>query len=85
MQKLFLNTPLSQLSLFDIFNPDDGDVHNNLRIGPINDNNYYKNAIFKPIKRKFIKDRLDTIVNEPLQSPNNVALMSIPDLKTMIQ
>ena len=52
---------------------------------PSVDDAYYKNAIFKPIKRKLIKDRLDTIVNEPLQSPNNVTLMSIPDLKTMIQ
>ena len=85
LQKLFLETPLNQLTLFDIFNPDNGDVHNNLRIGPINDNNYYKDAIFQLIDRNLIKDRLDTIVNEPLQSPNNVALMSIPDLKTMIQ
>ena len=84
LQKLFLETPLSQLSLFDIFNPDDGD-DNNLRIGPINNNNYYKDAIFQLIDRNLIKDRSDTIVNEPLQSPNNVALMSIPDLKTMIQ
>lgn len=85
LQKLFLNTPLNQLSLFDIFNPVEGTAYNNLKIGPSVDDAYYKNAIFKPIKRKFIKDRLDTIVNEPLQSPNNVALMSIPDLKTMIQ
>lgn len=85
LQKLFLKTPLNQLTLFDIFNPDDGDVHNNLRIGPINNNNYYKDAIFQLIDRNLIKDRLDTIVNEPLQSPNNVALMSTPDLKTMIQ
>lgn len=85
LQKLFLNIPLNQLSLFDIFNPVEGTAYNNLKIGPSVDDAYYKNAIFKPIKRKFIKDRLDTIVNEPLQSPNNVALMSIPDLKTMIQ
>ena len=85
LQKLFLNTPLNQLSLFDIFNPVECTAYNNLKIGPSVDDAYYKNAIFKPIKRKFIKDRLDTIVNEPLQSPNNVALMSTPDLKTMIQ
>lgn len=85
LQKLFLNTPLNQLSLFDIFNPDDGDVHNNLRIGPINNNNYYKDAIFQLIDRNLIKDRLDAIVNEPLMSPNNVALISIHDIESMIQ
>lgn len=85
LQKLFLDTPLNQLSLFDIFNPDDGDVHNNLRIGPINDNNYYKNAVFQLIDRNLIKDRLDAIVNEPFQSPNNVALTSMPEIKSMIQ
>ena len=85
MQKLFLDMSLNQLMLFDIFNPVEGTAYNNLKIGPSVDDAYYKNAIFKPIKRKFIKDRLDTIINEPLQSPNNVALMSIPDLKSMIQ
>ena len=85
LQKLFLETPLNQLNLFDIFNPDDGDVHNNLRIGPINDNNYYKNAIFQLIDRNLIKDRLDAIVNEPFQSPNNVALTSMPEIKSMLQ
>jgi hypothetical protein len=85
LQKLFSNTPLNQLSLFDIFNPDDGDVHNNLRIGPINNNNYYKDAIFQLIDRNLIKDRLDAIVNEPLMSPNNVALISIHDIESMLQ
>lgn len=85
LQKLFLETPLNQLSLFAIFNPDDGDVHNNLRIGPINNNNYYKDAIFQLIDRNLIKDRLDAIVNEPLISPNNVALLSIHDIKSMLQ
>ena len=85
LQKLFLNTPLNQLSLFDIFNPDDGDVHNNLRIGPINNNNYYKDAIFQLIDRHLIKDRLETIVNEPLISPNNDVMHSIHDIKTMLQ
>lgn len=85
LQKLFLETPLNQLSLFDIFNPDDGDVHNNLRIGPINNNNYYEDAIFQLIDRNLIKDRLDTIINEPLISPNNVALLSIHDIKSMLQ
>lgn len=49
------------------------------------DDAYYKNAIFKPIKRKLIKDRLETIVNQPLISPNNVALISIPKIKSMLQ
>ena len=85
LQKLFLETPLNQLNLFDIFNPDDGDVHNNLRIGPINNNNYYKDAIFQLIDRNLIKDRLETIINEPFQSPNNVALTAIPEIKSMLQ
>lgn len=85
LQKIFLDTPLNQLSLFDIFNPDDGDVHNNLRIGPINNNNYYKDAIFQLIDRNLIKNRLDAIVNEPLISPNNVALLSIHDIESMLQ
>lgn len=85
LQKLFSNTPLTKLTLFDIFNPDDGDVHNNLRIGPINNNNYYEDAIFQLIDRNLIKDRLDAIVNEPLISPNNVALLSIHDIESMLQ
>lgn len=85
LQELFLNKPLTELMLFDIFNPDDSDVHNNLRIGPINNNNYYKDAIFQLIDRNLIKDRLETIVNEPLISPNNAVMHSIHDIKTMIQ
>ena len=85
LQKLFLNTPLNQLSLFDIFNPVEGTAYNNLKISPSVDDAYYKNAIFKPIKRKLIKDRLDAIVNEPLISPNNVALISIHDIESMLQ
>lgn len=85
LQKLFLNIPLNQLSLFDIFNPVEGTAYNNLKIGPSVDDAYYKNAIFKPIKRKLIKDRLDAIVNEPLISPNNVALLSIHNIKSMLQ
>lgn len=85
LQKLFSDTPLTKLTLFDIFNPDNSDVQNNLRIGPINDNKYYERAIFQPIDRHLVKDRLDAIVNEPLMSPNNVALMSIPDIKSMLQ
>ena len=85
LQELFLNKPLTELMLFDIFNPDDGDGHNNLRIGPINNNNYYKDAIFQLIDRNLIKDRLETIVNEPLISPNNAVMHSIHDIKTMIQ
>ena len=85
LQKLFLEAPLNQLSLFDIFNPDDGDVHNNLRIGPINNNNYYRDAVFQLIDRNLIKNRLEAIVNEPLMSPNNVALISIHDIESMLQ
>ena len=85
LQKLFLDTSLNQLMLFDIFNPDDSDVHNNLRIGPINNNNYYKDAIFQLIDRNLVKDRLDAVVNEPLMSPNNVALISIHDIESMLQ
>lgn len=85
LQKLFLDKPLNELTLFDIFNPADGDVHNNLRIGPINDNKYYERAIFKLIDRSLIKDRLEAIVNEPLLSPNNVASTSIHDIKSMLQ
>ena len=84
MQKLFLNIPLNQLTLFDIFNPDNSDVQNNLRIGPINDNNYYERAIFKLIDRHLVKDRLEAIVNEPLLSLNNVASTLIPDIKSML-
>lgn len=85
LQKLFLDKPLNELTLFDIFNPANGAVHNNLRIGPINDNKYYERAIFKLIDRHLIKDRLDAIVNEPLLSPNNVALLSIHDIESMLQ
>lgn len=85
LQKLFLDKPLNELTLFDIFNPANGAVHNNLRIGPINDNMYYERAIFKLIDRHLIKDRLDAIVNEPLISPNNVALLSIHDIESMLQ
>lgn len=85
LQKLFLETPLRDLNLFDIFNPDGADVHNNLRIGPINDNKYYERAIFQLIDRHLIKDRLDAIVNEPLVSPNNVALLSIHDIESMLK
>ena len=85
LQKLFLETPLHDLTLFDIFNPDNSDVQNNLRIGPINDNNYYERAIFKLIDRHLVKDRLEAIANEPFQSPNNVALTAMPEIKTMLQ
>ena len=85
LQKFFLETPLHDLTLFDIFNPDDSDVHNNLRIGPINDNNYYKDAVFQLIDRHLIEDRLKTIVNGPLISPNNIALISIHDIESMLQ
>lgn len=85
LQELFLNKPLTKLMLFDIFNPDDGDVQNNLRIGPVDDNDYYEHAIFQLINRHLVKDRLDAIVNEPLISPNNVTLLSIHDIESMLQ
>ena len=85
LQKLFLETPLRDLTLFDIFNPDNSDVQNNLRIGPINDNKYYERAIFQPIDRHLVKDRLEAIVNEPLISPNNAVIHSIQDIESMLQ
>ena len=85
LQKLFLETPLRDLTLFDIFNPDNSDVQNNLRIGPINDNKYYERAIFQPIDRHLVKDRLEAIVNEPLISPNNVVSPSIQDIESMLK
>ena len=85
LQKLFLDKPLNELTLFDIFNPDNADVYNNLRIGPINDNKYYERAIFQLIDRSLIKDRLEAIVNEPLISPNNAVIISIHDIKSMLQ
>ena len=85
LQKLFLDTPLGNLTLFDIFNPANSAIHNNLRIGPINDNKYYERAIFQLIDRHLVKDRLETIVNQPLISPNNVVSPSIQDIKSMLQ
>lgn len=85
LQKLFLEIPLHDLTLFDIFNPEDGDVQNNLRIGPVNDNDYYDHAIFQLINRHLVKDRLETIINQPLISPNNVVLPSIQDIESMLQ
>lgn len=85
LQKLFSDTPLNEMTLFDIFNPEDGDVHNNLKINPYNIDTYYKDAIFQFIDRHLVKDRLKTIVNEPLVSPNNVVSPSIHDIKTMLQ
>lgn len=85
LQKLFSDTPLNEMTLFDIFNPKDGDVHNNLKISPYNIDTYYKDAIFQLIDRHLVKDRLKTIVNEPLISPNNVASTSIPKIKSMLQ
>ena len=85
---LFLETaesPLNEMTLFNIFNPEDGDVHNNLKISPYDIDTYYKDAIFQLIDRHLVKDRLDAIVNEPLISPNNVALLSIHNIKSMLQ
>lgn len=85
LQKLFSGTPLNEMTLFNIFNPKDGDVHNNLKISPYNIDTYYKDAIFQLIDRHLVKDRLDAIVNEPLISPNNVVSPTTQDIKTMLQ
>ena len=85
LQKLFSDTPLNEMTLFDIFNPEDGDVHNNLKINPYNIDTYYKDAIFQFIDRRLVKDRLKTIVNGPLISPNNVVSPSVQDIKSMLQ
>lgn len=85
LQKLFSGTPLNEMTLFDIFNPKDGDVHNNLKISPYNIDTYYKDAIFQLIDRHLVKDRLDAIVNEPLISPNNVVSPSIQDIESMLK
>lgn len=85
LQKLFSGAPLNEMTLFDIFNPKDGDVHNNLKISPYNIDTYYKDAIFQLIDRHLVKDRLDAIVNEPLISPNNVVSPTTQDIKTMLQ
>ena len=83
LQKLFLDTPLGDLTLFDIFNPNDGDAYHNLEIGPINVDNYYETAELEPINRYLIKNRLNNIINHPLLSSNNVA--TVADIKAMLQ
>lgn len=84
LQKLFLDTPLGNLTLFDIFNPNDGDAYHNLEIGPIDVDNYYEIAELKPINRHLIKNRLNNIINQPLVSPNNAASTTISDIKIML-
>ena len=83
LQKLFLDTPLGDLTLFDIFNPNDGNAYHNLEIGPINIDNYYETAELEPINRYLIKNRLNNIINQPLVSSNNVA--TVADIKAMLQ
>lgn len=83
LQKLFLDTPLGDLMLFDIFNPNDGDAYHNLEMGPIDVDNYHEIAELEPINRYLIKARLNNIINQPLVSSNNVA--TIADIKTMLQ
>lgn len=85
LQKLFLETPLGDLTLFDIFNPNDGDAYNNLKMGPINTDDYYETAELKPINRYLIRNRLNNISNQPLVSSRNVASTSIPKIKSMLQ
>lgn len=50
LQKLFVDIPLDNLTLFDIFNPADGDAYHNLEIGPIDINNYYETAELEPMQ-----------------------------------
>lgn len=83
LQKLFLDTPLGDLTLFDIFNPNDGDAYHNLEIGPINVDNYYETVELEPINRYLIRNRSNNITNQPVVSSNNIA--SIADIKTMLQ
>ena len=81
LQKLFVDTPLDNLTLFDIFNPTDGDAYHNLEIGPIDVNNYYETAELEPINRYLIKNRLNHIINQPLLASNNVAKDNFYDIK----
>lgn len=84
LQKLFVDTPLDNLTLFDIFNPNDGDAYHNLEIGPIDVNNYYETAELEPINRYLIKNRLNHIINQPLLASNNIAKDNLYDIKKML-
>lgn len=84
LQKLFVDTPLDNLTLFDIFNPADGDAYHNLEIGPIDVNNYYETAKLESINRYLIKNRLNHIINQPLLTSNNVAKDNLYDIKKML-
>lgn len=83
LEKLFLDTPLNELTLFDIFDPNDGNAYHNLKMGPIDVDNYHEIAELEPINRYLIKARLNNIINQPLVSSNNVAAIS--DIKAMLQ
>lgn len=83
LQKLFLDTPLGELTLFDIFNPNEGNAYRNLEMGPIDADDYHEIAKLEPINRYLIKAKLNNIINQPLVSSNNVA--TIADIKTMLQ
>lgn len=83
LEKLFLDTPLGELTLFDIFDPNDGNAYHNLKMRPIDVDNYHEIAELEPINRYFIKARLNNIINQPLVSSNNVAAIS--DIKAMLQ
>lgn len=83
LQKLFLNTPLGDLTLFDIFNPNYGDAYHNLEIGPINVDNYYETVELEPVNRYLIRNRSNNITNQHLVSSNNVA--TVADIKTTLQ
>ena len=84
LQKLFLDTSLGDLMLFDVFNPNDGDVYHNLEMTPIDVDNYYETAELEPINRYLIKNRLNHIINQPLLASNNVAKDNLYDIKKML-
>lgn len=84
LQKLFVDTPLDNLTLFDIFNPSEGDACHNLKMGPIDAEDYYETAELEPINRYLIKNRLNHIINQPLLASNNVAKDSLHDIKKML-
>lgn len=85
LQKLFLDTSLGDLMLFDVFNPNDGDAYHNLEMAPIDVDNYYEIAKLEPINRYLIKTRLNNIINQPLLASNNVVTNNIYNIKTMLQ
>lgn len=84
LQKLFVDTPLDDLTLFDIFNPSDGDAYHNLEIGPIDVDNYYDTMELEPINRYLIKNRLNNIHNQLLLASNNITKDNLYDIKKIL-